>query len=102
MPNRNMPHPTHGNGPSETFARARSRPQKYKNVLEFLGTPSGTCSPAQPRPGPGLGFAACVGACLFPEPGHSRRVCLADQGSLESGLRFDDMRNPRLWGPLHS
>lgn len=42
-------------------------------------------SPAQPRSE--LGFAACVGACLFPDPGHSRGVCLADQGSLEFGFR---------------
>lgn len=40
---------------------------------------------AQPSPGQKLGFV--VGACLFPEPGHSREVCLADQGSLEHGFR---------------
>lgn len=73
MPNRNGP-THHGNGPSETFVRARSRPP---NQNTCLGTAMYTerymqPSPAQPSPGHRLGFA--VGACLFPlaEPGHSR------------------------------
>lgn len=87
MPNRQWAPPTtRGDGPSETFARARSRPQNTKLPLicqysDRYMQPS----PAQPSPDRKLGFA--VGACLFPEPGHSRRVCLADQGSLESGFQ---------------
>lgn len=80
MPNRNGPTP--GSGPSETFVEIS--PPTSKMVLELPCTTAGTCSPAQPSPGNKLGFV--VGACLFPEPGHSRGVCLADEGSLESGF----------------
>lgn len=92
-------------GPTDPWERSikdirqgKISPPKYRNVLELPCTPAGTCSPAQPSPGRKLGTV--VGACLFPEPGHSRGVCLADQGSLESGFQRHDI--PRLWGPLHS
>lgn len=71
--------------------QGRSRPQKYQ-TRQVQRYNEWYMQPAQPSPAPPLSQTGVCCMCRglsfsAADPGHSRRVCLADQGSLESAFR---------------